>query len=177
MVANTEYSNSESIAKDKSKKPNRTRKSLMKHVTADFPSPPDKTGVGTSIPLEVKKPNGARKSLLKHVTADADSIETIDSESLRSTSSRQSKQSEISEQVELAYKNINPNPKHFKCGFCVEDIDPYCFICHDSVSRSGSNIRQKCSLYQCSRFYHPECLKLWPQTQWSLIQTTKNRYV
>lgn len=74
-------------------------------------------------------------------------------------------------------------PKHdelqteidFKCINCLEDIDYPCFVCHREVSKKGSSIRQKCSLFSCGKFYHPECLKVWPQTQWSVISTTKHK--
>ncbi|GJQ75891.1 putative histone-lysine N-methyltransferase [Trypoxylus dichotomus] len=63
----------------------------------------------------------------------------------------------------------------FKCFNCLEDIDHPCFVCHKEISKKGSSIRQKCSLFACGKFYHPECLKLWPQTQWSVISTTKHK--
>ena len=63
----------------------------------------------------------------------------------------------------------------FKCSDCLQNIDPLCFVCHRKTSKSGSNTRQKCSIFPCGKFYHPECLKVWPQTQWSLISTTKHK--
>ncbi|CAG9854075.1 unnamed protein product [Phyllotreta striolata] len=101
-----------------------------------------------------KKPSNKikRTTAIKHVTADSEPIEGPDSNSSK--------------------RDVDV----FICGFCADDVDPYCFICCDSVSKTGFKIRHKCSLPHCSRFYHPECLKLWPQTQWSLIQTTKNRF-
>ncbi|EFA10454.1 histone-lysine N-methyltransferase NSD2 [Tribolium castaneum] len=51
-----------------------------------------------------------------------------------------------------------------KCTWCASDEAPLCLVCGEM----GAQGRQKCSLHQCGRFYHPECLKLWPQTQWSL---------
>ncbi|KAJ8980552.1 hypothetical protein NQ317_001059 [Molorchus minor] len=78
--------------------------------------------------------------------------------------------SDISTETSMAV-----GPKNFKCGFCISDLDPFCFVCRRAVSKKGSSIRHRCSLYQCGRFYHPECLKMWPQTQWSLIQTTKHK--
>lgn len=67
------------------------------------------------------------------------------------------------------------NEIDFKCSDCLEDIDHPCFVCHKDVSRKGSSIRQKCSLFACGKFYHAECLKVWPQTQWSVISTTKHK--
>lgn len=41
------------------------------------------------------------------------------------------------------------------------------------ISSKNVSFRQKCSLHKCGKFYHPECLKVWPHTQWSLISTSK----
>ncbi|CAH1155865.1 unnamed protein product [Phaedon cochleariae] len=146
------------------------------HVTADslttFNGAAKESGPN-SVKNMRNKVEKTQKLVTKHVTADCGSFETVDSENSNSNFSHLTKQSETSETTDSA-KSMNP--KHFKCGFCIEQMDPYCFVCHQAVSIKGSGIRHKCSLYQCSRFYHPECLKLWPQTQWSLIQTTKNRY-
>lgn len=60
-----------------------------------------------------------------------------------------------------------PQSKEFKCHMCENKIDPPCFVCGKDVSVKGSGVRQKCSLHQCGRFYHTECLKTWLQTQWS----------
>nr|XP_023029170.1 uncharacterized protein LOC111517303 [Leptinotarsa decemlineata]XP_023029171.1 uncharacterized protein LOC111517303 [Leptinotarsa decemlineata]XP_023029172.1 uncharacterized protein LOC111517303 [Leptinotarsa decemlineata] len=158
------------------------------HVTADstleqtsgssdveepLPKGPNTSEEGQRVAGHVTADSFEDDKEVKHVTADCESLDTSQSENSNSNSSQQSKQTDVSE-VGEGSKYVNP--KHFKCGFCTENVDPYCFVCHRSISKKGSNIRQKCSLYQCSRFYHPECLKLWPQTQWSLIQTTKHRY-
>ncbi|XP_028134400.2 uncharacterized protein LOC114329479 isoform X1 [Diabrotica virgifera virgifera] len=107
----------------------------------------------------------------KHVTADCRPITHSKNSSHRVNGYRNPFAKHVT-----ADSEIGLDSKTFKCGFCVEDIDPYCFICYDTVSKKGGTTRQKCSLHPCPRFYHPDCLKLWPQTQWSLIQTTKNRF-
>lgn len=76
----------------------------------------------------------------------------------------------------LIGREINTNVEKnndFRCPNCISGIEPPCLVCDKIVSKTDSSIRQKCSLYRCGRFYHPECLKLWPQTQWSLISTTR----
>lgn len=65
--------------------------------------------------------------------------------------------------------------KDFKCNWCFLDESPLCHVCHKEQSELGSKFRQKCSLHQCGKFYHPECLKKWPQTQWSLIHSTRDK--
>ncbi|XP_072378202.1 uncharacterized protein [Diabrotica undecimpunctata] len=111
------------------------------------------------------------KAPTKHVTADCRSITHSKDPSHRVNGFRNPFAKHVTADSEIVLDS-----KTFKCGFCVEDIDPYCFICNEMISKKGALMRQKCSLHPCPRFYHPDCLKLWPQTQWSLIQTTKNRF-
>ncbi|CAG9828925.1 unnamed protein product [Diabrotica balteata] len=111
------------------------------------------------------------KAPTKHVTADCRSITHSKDSSHRVNGFRNPFAKHVTADSEIVLDS-----KTFKCGFCVEDIDPYCFICNEMISKKGGLMRQKCSLHPCPRFYHPDCLKLWPQTQWSLIQTTKNRF-
>lgn len=148
----------------------KSRNSIVKHVTADSviegfseESSPCSSDLVTadSVNTNVSDKIDKGKSLLKKMLPTDTDLERTPSESSCSTVSQQSKET--------------VDPKNFKCGFCLSHLDPYCFICHNAVSVKGSSIRQKCSLYQCGRYYHPECLKLWPQTQWSFIQTTRHR--
>lgn len=153
-----------------SKKP---RSSLVKHITAD-----SNFGMSSS---DESPPIKTRQIIVRHVTADCETVfkpvklkqelkkSVIPECELEKTSS-ESSCSSFSQHVKETM-----NSKNFKCGFCVSHTDPYCFVCRKSVSHKGTLIRQKCSLYQCARYYHPECLKLWPQTQWSFIQTTKHK--
>ncbi|VEN39926.1 unnamed protein product [Callosobruchus maculatus] len=78
---------------------------------------------------------------------------------------------------DISFEMLPTDSKNFKCGFCLRDAEPNCFVCHESVSPRGSQVRQKCSLYHCGRFFHPCCLKMWPQTQWSIIQLSKSKNV
>ncbi|CAH0555529.1 unnamed protein product [Brassicogethes aeneus] len=91
-----------------------------------------------------------RKGIVRHVTADADLV---------------------SEEPE------SMDAKNFKCGFCAANLDPLCAICMKYASPGGSSVRQKCSLGYCGKYYHQECLKPWPQTQWTLTQTVLNNSV
>lgn len=153
----------------------KSKGSLVKHITAD--SAIEIASVDSS------PSTTTRQSLLRHVTADSVISETADKSDKGKTHHKKNLTSESdlertpsessSSTISLMSKEIDP--RYFKCGFCLSRLDPYCFVCHKAVSPKGSSIRQKCSLYQCGRYYHPECLKLWPQTQWSLIQTTKHR--
>ncbi|XP_022903665.2 histone-lysine N-methyltransferase NSD2 [Onthophagus taurus] len=34
---------------------------------------------------------------------------------------------------------------------------------------------QRCSSSKCNKFFHPHCLKKWPQTQWSITSTRKHK--
>ncbi|XP_056637531.1 uncharacterized protein LOC130445723 [Diorhabda sublineata] len=130
----------------------------IEHVTADS----DNKSNIECIKRETDSP-------IKHITADSEYTDEVKLKKNRS-------KSKITKHITADSQDTLIDPKNFKCGFCAQDLDPYCFICNETSSKRGSYIRQKCSLYQCNRFYHPECLKLWPQTQWSVIQTTKNRY-
>lgn len=144
------------------------RNSVVRHVTADSilevssdESSPSTSRHVTADSLEaIEKLDKGKSMFKKLVTAESD-LERTPSESSCSTISQHSKEM--------------LDPKNFKCGFCLSRLEPYCFVCGMAVSDKGSSIRQKCSLYQCGRYYHPECLKLWPQTQWSFVQTTKHR--
>ncbi|XP_018319115.1 uncharacterized protein LOC108732676 isoform X2 [Agrilus planipennis] len=64
---------------------------------------------------------------------------------------------------------------NFRCAFCLRDISAPCFVCGLEISTKGVSVRIKCSLYQCGKFYHLDCLKIWPQTQWSLINSSKSK--
>ncbi|CAH1969553.1 unnamed protein product [Acanthoscelides obtectus] len=78
---------------------------------------------------------------------------------------------------DVAFEALMADSKNFKCSFCLTDVEPNCFVCHERISSRGSEVRQKCSLYHCGRYFHPSCLKMWPQTQWSIIQLSKSKNV
>ncbi|XP_066151969.1 uncharacterized protein NSD isoform X2 [Euwallacea fornicatus] len=85
-------------------------------------------------------------TMIKHVTADSDI---------------------------LKYAPVNIT--NVLCTYCRMRKDPPCFACGLEISKQGDNFRQKCSLFRCGRFYHPTCLKMWPQTQWPMTtKLTKN---
>lgn len=56
--------------------------------------------------------------------------------------------------------------KQKKCSWCESDKVPPCCVC----GKEDLILRKKCSLTHCGKFYHLECLKSWPQTQWSLLE-------
>lgn len=62
--------------------------------------------------------------------------------------------------------------KLWRCKWCSNNINPACQICHLDGENSS---RIKCSLHQCGKYYHPACLKAWPQTQWSLLHSSKDQ--
>lgn len=57
----------------------------------------------------------------------------------------------------------------FKCYYCSTGLEPPCSICLQYISKRQSKILQKCSMTRCRKYYHAECLKTRPQTQWSVI--------
>lgn len=151
------------------------RSSLVKHVTADSI---------LELSSAENSPTTSRQSLVRHITADC----AIDELSENTEKGKHNLKKQTTSDFDLEQTPSESScstisqlskdaidPKNFKCGFCLSRLDPYCFVCHQAVTIKGSFIRQKCSLYQCGRYYHPECLKQWPQTQWSLIQTMKHR--
>lgn len=50
-----------------------------------------------------------------------------------------------------------PPEGDFKCADCLAGIHK-CFIC-----KSEEGKKDRCSVFSCGKFYHPECVKLWPQ--------------
>ncbi|KAH1021328.1 hypothetical protein HUJ04_010859 [Dendroctonus ponderosae] len=60
-----------------------------------------------------------------------------------------------------------------KCRHCRLSKDPPCFSCSSEVNKRGEIARRKCSLFRCRRYYHMNCLKAWPQTQWSIGKWSK----
>lgn len=71
--------------------------------------------------------------------------------------------------------NMDNETNLFKCYYCASGTDPPCSICWQYVSKKKSKILQKCSKYRCSKVYHPECLKSWPQTQWCFTNPTRHK--
>lgn len=53
----------------------------------------------------------------------------------------------------------------FKCNDCQKHDVPLCFVCKGAKSpKSGVELRQKCSVQHCQKYYHMDCLDHWPQT-------------
>ncbi|KAL3268102.1 hypothetical protein HHI36_007229 [Cryptolaemus montrouzieri] len=104
------------------------------------------------------------KGVFKHVTADDVSIIHITDEGTMERRSVQN-ENETAPIDECVYK----------CPFCTSSVIPPCFVCNAVVSKKGNSMRQRCSLQKCGRFYHLECLNIWPQTQWSFILHEKRK--
>lgn len=93
----------------------------------------------TSVKTEPEEKNTPESvKMIKHVTADG----------------------VIHKFVEETLKENN-----FKCTICLSGTAP-CFVCSNIISKSGDQKREKCSVFQCGKYYHRECLKDWPQTKW-----------
>ncbi|KAF5304180.1 hypothetical protein FQR65_LT08074 [Abscondita terminalis] len=103
--------------------------------------------------------------LIRHVTADHVSFINDSSDDLVSVTTKNEKEDN---------KESEPINKDFQCRYCLNAIEPPCFACGKDVSNRNESLRQKCSLRVCGKYYHPKCLKLWPQTQWS-FSTEKHK--
>lgn len=68
----------------------------------------------------------------------------------------------------------NTRKSMFKCINCIDDVEQLCFVCH-KLTHKDSSIRQRCSVLFCGKYFHPACLKMWPQTQWSASLMTVHR--
>jgi hypothetical protein len=105
-------------------------------------------------------PSKKEVPIIKHVTADNISYICVTNERPKD------------KEVTVLLKDTL---KHLRCTWCSSGDTPICLVCNREESKIGSKFRQKCSLHQCGKYYHPECLKMWPQTQWSLIHSTKDK--
>lgn len=126
-----------------------------------------------------KKDEGHR---IQHVTADHIIFAPVDSTELEKVVSTKDNQEKNDakgtasvETLSIASSDDALSKKDFKCDQCIAKTIPECFVCNKEVSRKGSSVRQKCSLHQCGKFYHLECLKQWPQTQWSFGSISKQK--
>ncbi|RZC37702.1 PWWP and/or PHD domain containing protein [Asbolus verrucosus] len=106
------------------------------------------------------KPSKKEVPIIKHVTADNINYICVTNE--------RPKDKEVTEL-------IKDTLKHLRCTWCSSGEISKCLVCNKEESKIGSKFRQKCSLHQCGKYYHPECLKVWPQTQWSLIHSTRDK--
>lgn len=132
------------------------------HVTAESLLEPD-SPPRLNKSLSNSIPNVAETSVKQDVRDERLKTDSLETEHLNSSCSDN----------KLSVHRVNP--KTFKCRFCISKIDPPCSVCHLEISSKGSVGRQKCNLYWCGKFYHPECLKVWPQTQFSVLQPLKSK--
>lgn len=60
----------------------------------------------------------------------------------------------------IVFSDKAEESKGFLCFDCESMIDPpKCFVC----AQSDDKERVRCSCHSCGKWYHPACLKLWPQ--------------
>ncbi|KAL1490292.1 hypothetical protein ABEB36_013009 [Hypothenemus hampei] len=81
----------------------------------------------------------------------------------------------VTADFDIILEKVSLDANSFKCIYCLNDKTPPCYFCGLEVSKYGETSRQKCSLYRCSRYYHLHCLKMLPQTQWSIGKWSKNQ--
>ncbi|KAK4875319.1 hypothetical protein RN001_011741 [Aquatica leii] len=114
--------------------------------------------------------------IIRHVTADHISFMNDSSDDIITGSAVKKTEIGESEKKPDEVGEVSSElSKEFQCSYCANKIEPPCYICGKDVSSRNESLRQKCSLRVCGKYYHPKCLKLWPQTQWSLISTEKHR--
>ncbi|XP_031349604.1 uncharacterized protein LOC116175568 isoform X2 [Photinus pyralis] len=114
--------------------------------------------------------------VILHVTADH--ISVMPRKLLEEATPVQTQIEDTIPKVADVNKNVvesTDEPKVFQCGYCIAKVEPPCFACESDISLKNDSLRQKCSLFSCGKFYHRKCIKLWPQTQWSLISTEKHK--
>ncbi|KAK5644485.1 hypothetical protein RI129_005785 [Pyrocoelia pectoralis] len=119
--------------------------------------------------LEKINPPQEEDVVIVHVTADH--ISVIPKKLVEDALPGQAKLGDVNKNV---VEQSADTPKVFQCGYCIAKVEPPCFACGKD-SMKNESLRQKCSLYTCGKFYHRKCIKLWPQTQWSLISTEKHK--
>ncbi|KAK9880140.1 hypothetical protein WA026_008655 [Henosepilachna vigintioctopunctata] len=109
------------------------------------------------------------KGVFKHVTADDVSIISF-------TDDGTVKHKSVPDDPNAHMKETHSlEDCAYKCPFCTSSVVPVCFVCNSIMSKNGNIARQRCSLQKCGRFFHLECLNIWPQTQWSFILHEKRK--
>ncbi|XP_021923850.1 histone-lysine N-methyltransferase NSD2 isoform X3 [Zootermopsis nevadensis] len=72
-------------------------------------------------------------------------------------------------------KLVTDCASEFHCSDCKEGRNPPCFACGKiEEEKTGREQRQRCAVGHCGRFYHIECLKLWPHA-WSSGSSSSRR--
>ncbi|PNF15991.1 hypothetical protein B7P43_G04630, partial [Cryptotermes secundus] len=72
-------------------------------------------------------------------------------------------------------KMATDSAAEFRCKDCREGRNPPCFACgRIQEEKTGREHRQRCAVGHCGKFYHMECLKLWPQA-WSSGSASSRR--
>lgn len=63
-----------------------------------------------------------------------------------------------------------PETEVFKCNHCLKHDIPLCSVCKSITHpKTGNDFRKRCNVMHCHQFYHPECLKAWPQTKYTSL--------
>ncbi|XP_063629927.1 uncharacterized protein LOC134801315 [Cydia splendana] len=76
--------------------------------------------------------------------------------------------------VDLKHKEKPIDYSDYKCNNCLKYETPVCFVCKSNKSpKSLIEVRQKCQVAHCNRYYHLECLDHWPQTQFNSWEPSK----
>ncbi|XP_061723357.1 uncharacterized protein LOC133529618 [Cydia pomonella] len=76
--------------------------------------------------------------------------------------------------VELKHKEKPIDYSDYKCNNCLKYETPVCFVCKSNKSpKALTEVRQKCQVAHCHRYYHLECLDHWPQTQFNSWEPSK----
>nr|CAD7399455.1 unnamed protein product [Timema poppensis] len=56
----------------------------------------------------------------------------------------------------------------FLCPGCSQNLSPPCFVCGQELHPiTKEDMRQRCAIVQCGKFYHLSCANEWPQTWFS----------
>ncbi|XP_063541840.1 repetitive organellar protein-like [Cydia strobilella] len=76
--------------------------------------------------------------------------------------------------VDLKHKEKPVDFSDYKCNNCLKYETPVCFVCNSNKSpKALTEVRQKCQVAHCHRYYHLECLDHWPQTQFNSWEPSK----
>lgn len=117
----------------------------------------------------------ATEKRIQHVTADCITFANSEDEASKPPEDPPTKQDELlaararllgADAAPVSSSEDAQGKRDFKCVQCLSGLRPPCFVC--GGSEDGPGARRKCSLHHCGKFYHPECLRLWPQTKSSV---------
>ncbi|XP_063369340.1 uncharacterized protein LOC134657707 [Cydia amplana] len=121
-----------------------------------------------------------------HIVFDEDSFETLWENKMKElqtdTQDEYASDQEVDWEVEpghceivdLKHKEKPIDYSDYKCNNCLKYETPVCFVCKSNKSpKALTEVRQKCQVAHCHRYYHLECLDHWPQTQFNSWEPSK----